>query len=548
MKHTIRKILMTILSVLCVCTMLFAVACGEEKKTNENSSEPTVSSSVEDSSEEQSSEEQSSEEQSSQEQSSQEQSSQEQSSSSGGGEEQQPVELPAAPNYSNDVNANVIIGAYDGGPAVEKVILTFPNSIPASAVETRSLVVSWGGNMGNASTDKIYLCNKNGRKVNGLSSKNVAIEYAVSYSGYGFGNNLSPFSYANNYNSWKSINSVSLTMNNFNVEGNVYTRFTGTLNVTKSVPSLEKWDITGDHVKDGVHIKYGKFEPEVPAGEKRPLIIWLHGQGEGNTAGGNDPSIALLGNKVTPLAEDPIQSYFNGAFVLAPQAPTMWMDTITGTFPNSAYEYDTKSKYFDALEDLIRTYVAGNDKIDAKRVYVGGCSNGGWCTLELVSRMGNFFAACYPVCAPYAKAHFTDERFANLVSVPMWIIASNDDTTVNNNGDSNQSINVDGIAHSKRLYIDLLEAGKTDLYFSLFANVTADGISYMGHFSWIYVFRDEVKYVQTKPANGAEFNKSQYNTGSRLTAKYNDNDVNMWQWLSTFKNDGTRVDPIFPQA
>lgn len=35
-------------------------------------------------------------------------------------------------------------------------------------------------------------------------------------------------------------------------------------------------------------------------------IFWIHGQGEGGT----DVDIAILGNKVTSLAKDPIQSYF----------------------------------------------------------------------------------------------------------------------------------------------------------------------------------------------------------------------------------------------
>ena len=562
MKQTFRKILTSIISIVCICTMLFAVACGEEANTPTDSSTTSISSvaptdsssaaptdsssaapadsSVEpdDSSVEPDDSSAAADDSSVADDSS--------SAADDSSSAQEPAELPTPPNYSKDVDVDIVIGAYDGGPAIDKVVLTFEDEIPISAVETRSLVFSWGGDLGNASTDELYLTNARGRKLTRGSSNIVVIEYKVNYSGYGFGNNLSPFSYSGNYNSWKAMSNFNLKMNNFNIDGNVYTNFTGRLNVTRSVPSLEKWDITKSHTKGQVTIKYGTYEPEVPDGEKRPLIIWLHGQGEGNTNGGNDPSIALLGNKVTPLAEDPIQSYFGGAFVLAPQAPTMWMDTTTGTFPASAYQAGTVSKYFEALEELLRTYVSSNSKIDATRVYVGGCSNGGWCTLEVVSRMGNFFAAAYPVCAPYAKGHFSTENFERLTQVPMWIIASNDDTTVNNNGDSNTSVNVDGIAHSKRLYIDMLEGGNQNVYFSLFANVRADGISYMGHFSWIYVFRDEVKNVQAKTGSGTNgaFTKNDYVTNSTRTVQYEGTTVNLWQWLATFKNDGTRIAPL----
>ena len=455
-------------------------------------------------------------------------------------------EPPAPAAYEKNVSANMIIGGYDGGPAVEKIVFTFEDDIPAAAVATRSLVFRWNSNLGNASTDKLYLCDADGNEVSTSTSKYVAIEYTVVGTQYGIGNNLSPFTYQN-MNNWKAMTGFGLTMNNFAVGGTTYTSFAGELSVTKSIPILDKWaELAGTHTKDDQTIGYAAYEPVVPAGEKRPLIVWLHGAGEG----GNDPTITLLGNKVVALAEERIQRYFDGAFVLAPQAPTMWMDTIQGGGIQSAYALNSMSKYYDALEDLLRTYVAANDKIDATRVYVGGCSNGGWCTLEVVGRMGDFFAGAYPVCAPYAIGHFTPEMFDNLVSVPMWIIAANNDTTVNNNGDSNTSINVDGIAHSKRLYIDMLEAGHENVHFSLFANVNVGGTNYNGHYSWIWVFRDEVKFVQAQTGTGTDgaFTKNDYNTASTLTVTYGSGDdaveVGLWQWLGTFANDGRRIPPL----
>ena len=56
-------------------------------------------------------------------------------------------------------------------------------------------------------------------------------------------------------------------------------------------------------------------------GKLHPLIVWLHGAGEG----GKDPDLVVLGNKVSALGGEKIQSYFDGAFVLCPQAPTFWM-------------------------------------------------------------------------------------------------------------------------------------------------------------------------------------------------------------------------------
>ena len=55
--------------------------------------------------------------------------------------------------------------------------------------------------------------------------------------------------------------------------------------------------------------------------------------------GGTDPDIALLGNDVTALGEEEIQSHFikgkqKGAYVLAAQTPTYWMNSGTGSINN----------------------------------------------------------------------------------------------------------------------------------------------------------------------------------------------------------------------
>ena len=432
--------------------------------------------------------------------------------------------------YSKPVAASIVVGAYDGGPAVDKVVLTFRDAIPSSATSGRHLTLGWGNSTMGTNNDRTYLSDRKGNQVNSASSKYVTIEYTPTYSGYGFGSNLSPFNYNNNggYNSWKPLNNVRLNISNWEVGEFTYTSFNGTLTAEYYVPSLDTWDLSGVHTKDGVNINYATYSPEVPEGEKRALIVWLHGQGEGFSERDNvDIRTTVLGNKVTPLAENPIQSHFEGgAFVIAPQAPTYWMDTLNGG-SGAAGSY---SKYFAALEELLRTYVASNPQIDATRVYVGGCSNGGWCTLEVVARMGDFFAACYPVCPPYNRVHFDDNMFANLVKVPMWIVTANNDTTVGLGNASNPQ-------NAKALYLDLLAAGKEDLYFSLFTNVTADGISYMGHFSWIYVFRYEVQYVQAKTgANGGAFTFNNYNTNSTLTVEKGGKTVNLWQWMATFTN------------
>ena len=91
-----------------------------------------------------------------------------------------------------------------------------------------------------------------------------------------------------------------------------------------------------------IPLSYVYYEPEMDADEKIPLIIWLHGAGEG----GQEPPIAAIGNKVVNLISPKVQKIFGGkTYLLAPQAPTMWMDDGTGE-----YTKDGSSKYTEVLD------------------------------------------------------------------------------------------------------------------------------------------------------------------------------------------------------
>ena len=61
---------------------------------------------------------------------------------------------------------------------------------------------------------------------------------------------------------------------------------------------------------------------------KRPLVIWLHGAGEG----GNDPLITIYGNKVTALVGDEFQKIMDGAYILVPQTSSVWKRNENGDY------------------------------------------------------------------------------------------------------------------------------------------------------------------------------------------------------------------------
>ena len=268
-----------------------------------------------------------------------------------------------------------------------------------------------------------------------------------------------------------------------------------------------------------VTLTYGAFEPEALRidGKQNPLVIWLHGMGEGGT----DVSIELMGNEVVALIRNDIQSHFTteggdkGAYVLAVQCPTMWMDTSKGM---SSGNYP--SLYSDVLKSCIDNYLELNPDVDPRRIYIGGCSNGGFMTMNMVLRNPHFFAAAYPTCEAYADANISDTQIKQLAEENIWIVQSFDDTTVR------------PTEYCIPTYKRLMEAGAENVWISMFENVTGTdtpGQRLMGHFSWVYVFNDQVTGAQEHST--ADMKPTNNGGGTVAPQGFN----NLFEWMNAQK-------------
>ena len=246
--------------------------------------------------------------------------------------------------------------------------------------------------------------------------------------------------------------------------------------VTLTYASYEPWSLRGD-------------------GAKNPLIIWLHGGGEG----GKDVSITLLGNEVVSPIRPEIQSHFTseggekGAYVLSVQCPTMWMGTSKG-FGHGEYP----SLYADVLKSCIDSFVEQRPDIDRNRIYIGGCSNGGFMTMHMLMRNPRYFAAAYPTCEAYLDKYISDYEIKVLSEENIWFVQSYDDTTV------------DAKTHCIPTFQRLMKAGAKNVWMSMFESIIGvdnPGQQIMGHFAWCYVFNDAVTLSQeqtdgeVKPSN-----------------------------------------------
>lgn len=257
-----------------------------------------------------------------------------------------------------------------------------------------------------------------------------------------------------------------------------------------SFHQLENVSLDGSYTgSDGITLTYVTYSPKAD-GKRHPLVIWLHGGGEGGT----DVRSVIYGNEVTALFGEEFQNVMGGAYVLMPQSPTMWMEQ---------EENGHGSVYRETLMELIQDYVNHNPHIDPNRIYVGGCSNGGFMTIDLLLHYPDYFAAAYPICGVYDNENIADDQLKALSCVPMWFICAENDPVVN-------SKDFMEIAHRLR------NAG-AEVHISLFEDVhdtsgqykDADGSphQYIGHWSWIWFFNNECV----------------------------DGDLNMWQWMARQK-------------
>ncbi|MDO4848467.1 MAG: prolyl oligopeptidase family serine peptidase [Coriobacteriia bacterium] len=205
------------------------------------------------------------------------------------------------------------------------------------------------------------------------------------------------------------------------------------------VPALAGWKAGVQAAAvDGIALEYGYFEPSfeprranpfappAPVSQKAPLIVYLHGAGEGRgETQGEGPARAYTGNRVTALSQDPVQGYFGGAaWVLVPQSPTFWMDNGVEQMGRS-----NQSIYAPVLKALIDEFVAAHaEHVDTSRIVIAGLSNGGFMTLRMCRDYPGFFAAAAPCCAPWYDA--TDEDVAELAKTPLWFTHSKGDELV----------------------------------------------------------------------------------------------------------------------
>lgn len=370
--------------------------------------------------------------------------------------------MPFAGDYT------LVIEGFDWGPAVNKVILNLGEPVKET----------------NPTEFVVYASRKSsdGEISPATASGERSIVY--SYVSDAKGNRIENGEFVTLVLAVNPNQPIGSPIQYFRSKGNVWIDYKLTVLQTSSgkvwdtekgrlMPLVDQFDLNGKFKhSESMTLSYADFEPKAVQG-KAPLIIWLHGGGEGGT----DPTIPLLGNRAANYAAPEIQQFFgDGAYVLVPQAPTFWMQGADGMTRGQ-----TNDIYNVALMALIQDYVKANPKIDSARIYVGGCSNGGYMSLKLILEHPDYFAAGYISALAYNNEFITDAQVQKIKNVPIWFVHSKDDTTTK----PDETV--------VPLYNRLKQAGAKNVHFSYYDNVTditgfygGKDYHYPGHWSWIY--------------------------------------------------------------
>lgn len=394
----------------------------------------------------------------------------------------------------------VLIKGMAWGPVVTATILELGQKVRAESVRAKDFLVTeskenfdWASfspkhivTSSSRMVVEAYTCNKEGERTFS-SSKYVRLEMGYDP------NTGSPFCYdgITGKNTWCNPYQLKVRLAEEPALANWWGQRVTQLEADPAIdfsrammPELEPFKLDERYTgSDGRVLKYAYYKPSVLLGQKVPLVIWLHGAGEG----GADTSIPLLGNQVTALAQEGFQQAMGGkAYVLVPQAPGFWMEyNDAGSWSDNP---GTLSVYTQTLKGLIDKFLSKHPTIDRSRIYIGGCSNGGYMTMNMVMQYPEFFAAAYPICEAYKDSGITDGQLESLRGLPMWFVYAQNDTTVppaEYAAPTIARLNAMGMPPHTSVFADVHDTS------GRYTDASGAPYQYMGHWSWIYFFRNE---------------------------------------------------------
>lgn len=195
--------------------------------------------------------------------------------------------------------------------------------------------------------------------------------------------------------------------------------FTGTYTCDNTVIDDETAKFESVIVEGGINYQFYKAEGA------DTLVVWFHGNGEGDMLSSGNNVAQMLANRGTVAwATDAFQSILGGAYVMAFQAPDTWY-------------YAQSAGLLDMAADEINAVVEAYG-INPEKVLVSGCSAGGYMTTRMIIAHPELFAAAMINCPAYDVASDrggetpTDEELQAVKDsgIPVWLVQGATDSVV----------------------------------------------------------------------------------------------------------------------
>ena len=253
--------------------------------------------------------------------------------------------------------------------------------------------------------------------------------------------------------------------------------------VTQGLDRFEK-------IEEGI-VRYRLYSPK--ANGPRPLILFLHGGGNGGTEEGRDNERQLIADY------GPVNFSLNypDVFVLAPQAiemPFHLNPMVQGGVRKQSFykdmdpRYGWSHDYLSKVCDIIRSMI-DEGKVDGKRVYVTGLSMGGAGTCRAMSVGSDLFAAAAPVCPTMTQETF---NYLRTTKIPVWVSSAYVDHTVYRHKYlADAVIQLKDNGH-KNAHLTLYAPEELQAYdISLDPETPYDELFGENHMSWVLTYHDE---------------------------------------------------------
>ncbi|MCL2884184.1 MAG: prolyl oligopeptidase family serine peptidase [Oscillospiraceae bacterium] len=198
-------------------------------------------------------------------------------------------------------------------------------------------------------------------------------------------------------------------------------------------------------VTDGFRGMYQLHRPAAPqAGKKYPVLICLHGAGEGNNVRAY-PNVSLTSSIILDNLRDKINSN-----------PAQYESYVV-------LPIDYTVQGIKAIIDRL----VSQEQADPDRIYITGCSMGGFTTCDFI-----FAYPAVPACAvPVCGCNYYPELAKGILNMPIRVYHSADDPVVS-------------VSTSRDFYKNLKALGDTNI-----AYFETNGY---GHGCWEYAYRTDV--------------------------------------------------------